>query len=254
MNKNTSWGRAAEWYKKLLSEEGTYQRDLILPNLLRVLEIKKGETVLDLGCGPGFFAAEFARRGARVIGVDVSPAMVSVAEKNSPKEIMYRVAPSDKLGFIKTGSVDKVVLVLALQNIERLYETIVECARALKLGGKLFAVLSHPAFRVPKSSSWGWDVENKIQFRRIDEYMSDAKVKIQMHPGDAPDDFTLSFHRPFQVYFKALSKAGFAVDVLEEWISHKKSQSGPRARAEDKARKEIPLFLLLGAVKIGVRN
>ena len=75
-------------------------------------------------------------------------------------------------------------------------------------------------------------------------------MKIQMHPGDAPDDFTLSFHRPLQVYVKGLRKAGFTVDMLEEWISNKKSEPGPRAAAENKARKEIPLFLLIGAIKV----
>jgi hypothetical protein len=37
--------------------------------------------------------------------------------------------------------------------------------------------------------------------------------------------------------------------MMEEWESHKKSQPGPRAKAEDQARKEIPLFLYLEAVK-----
>lgn len=250
MNKSTSWGRAAEWYKKLLGEEGTYQRDVILPNLLRVLDIKKGEKILDIGCGPGFFATEFYKLGARVIGVDVSKAMVDIAREHSPQEIHYHISPADTLKFMEPGSADKITIVLALQNIERFNETLIECSRVLRSSGKLFLVLSHPAFRVPKSSSWGWDPETKIQYRRIDEYMSDAKVKIQMHPGDDPTDFTWTFHRPLQVYFKGLRKAGFAVEALEEWISHKKSQPGPRATAEDRIRKEIPLFLFLGAIKI----
>ena len=250
MNKNTSWGRAAKWYEKLLGEEGTYQRDVILPNVLRLLAIKKGETVLDLGCGPGFFANEFFRQGAVVIGVDVSKAMIDLAREHSPKEIQYHTASSEKLGFIVSGSVDKAVSVLALQNIERFNETLAEVSRVLRAGGALYIVLNHPAFRVPKGSGWGWDEADKAQFRRIDEYLSEAKVKIQMHPGDQPDDFTISFHRPLQVWFKGLRKAGFAVRGLEEWISHKKSEPGPRAAAENRIRKEIPLFLFLEAVKI----
>ena len=42
-----------------------------------------------------------------------------------------------------------------------------------------------------------------------------------------------------------MTKAGLAITRLEEWISHKKSEEGPRATAEDVARKEIPLFLML---------
>jgi hypothetical protein len=40
------------------------------------------------------------------------------------------------------------------------------------------------------------------------------------------------------------------IDALEEWPSHKTSTSGPRAAAENTARKEIPMFLALRAVKI----
>lgn len=54
-------------------------------------------------------------------------------------------------------------------------------------------------------------------------------------------------HRPLQYYFKAQAKAGFAVTRPEEWISHNASDSGHRARDENPARKEIPLFLYLRA-------
>jgi hypothetical protein len=89
-------------------------------------------------------------------------------------------------------------------------------------------------------------------YRRLDAYMSDAQVKIDMTPGEkiaAKKKFTISFHRPLQSYFKVLSKSGFAVIRLEEWISHKKSQAGPRAEEEDRMRKEIPMFLCLEARK-----
>ncbi|MFM2357738.1 MAG: hypothetical protein RJA61_475, partial [Candidatus Parcubacteria bacterium] len=46
-------------------------------------------------------------------------------------------------------------------------------------------------------------------------------------------------------YVKNLANAGFAVVRLEEWISHKKSEVGPRQKAEDKARIEFPLFMCL---------
>ena len=50
-------------------------------------------------------------------------------------------------------------------------------------------------------------------------------------------------------YFKNLNKAGLAVSLLEEWNSNKVSDSGPRAKAENLARKEIPLFLFMEAKK-----
>jgi len=64
--------------------------------------------------------------------------------------------------------------------------------------------------------------------------------------------YTMSFHRPLQVYFKAFAKAGLCVTRLEEWASHKTSDSGPRKAAEDLARKEIPLFMCLELKKINL--
>jgi len=245
----TSWGHVAQWYHSLLEEkDDTYQKAVILPNLLRLLAIKRGETILDLACGQGFFAREFFKRGAKVVGVDIAPELIKFAKKISPQAVNYRVASADRLNFLANQSVDKIVLILAIQNIENVKGVFEECSRVLKSDGRLFIVMNHPAFRIPQSSSWGWDEQSKIQYRRIDRYLSEAKVKIKMHPSDESSEYTLTFHRPLQFYFKLLAKAGFAVTRLEEWISHKQSQQGKRAAAENLARKEIPLFLFIEAV------
>jgi ubiquinone/menaquinone biosynthesis C-methylase UbiE len=244
---DTSWNRVAGWYDNLLAGEGTYQKDLILPNLLRLMELKRGETVLDLACGSGFFAREFAKHGVSVVGADASQQLIEMARAEKISNAKFYVSKADKLDFIKNGSIDKIAIVLALQNIENVGNVLRECARAMKPGGELFLVLNHPAFRVPKASDWGWDEKTKTQYRRIDAYLSESKVEIQMHPGAKPSEKTISFHRPLQYYFKALNKAGFAVTGLEEWNSNRKSQAGPRAKTEDEARKEIPLFLFLKA-------
>ena len=71
-----------------------------------------------------------------------------------------------------------------------------------------------------------------------------------MHPGSAPDQYTWTFHRPLSSYIRALRQAGLLVDAMEEWPSHKNSTSGPRAAAENTARKEIPMFMAMRAVKV----
>lgn len=248
-SKNTSWEHVAKWYDRLLDAEGTYQKDLILPNLLRLMDIRHGDTVLDLACGQGFFTYSFMEQGAQVIGVDASETLITMARSTTPEGRFY-VAKADRLTFVKDKSIDKIAIVLALQNIENIAGVFRECARVLKSGGALYAVLNHPAFRIPKASSWGWDEKEKKQYRRIDKYLSEAKIPIEMHPGDKPNETTLSFHRPLQFYAKALHKNGFSITGLEEWNSHRKSEPGPRAKAEDTARKEIPLFLSL----VGAKN
>ncbi len=249
--RNTSWGQAAEWYNALLEErQDTCQRTLILPNTLRLLGLKRGEAVLDLGCGQGFFSREFFKAGARVTGVDCACEMIELAKRVSPKEITYHIASGEDMPFLRPGSLDAVVIILALQNILKAREALKECGRVLRPYGQLLIVLNHPAFRVPQASEWWYDSARDIQYRRIDQYLSESKVKIQTHPGDCPADYTLSFHRPLQYYVKALRNAGFVLTRLEEWNSNKQSAPGKRAVAENRARKEIPLFLCLVAEKI----
>jgi ubiquinone/menaquinone biosynthesis C-methylase UbiE len=247
----TSWGRVAEWYDGAVERAGSYQRDLILPNLLRLMEIQKGERILDLACGQGFFARAFHGAGGTVVASDISRELLDIAKAKSPKEIAYRIAPADSLPFVSSGSMDKAAIVLAVQNIENLNGALAECSRALRAGGRLYIVLNHPAFRIPKGSSWGFDERTGVQYRRVDRYLSNAKVAIEMHPGKASGEKTISFHRPLQAYAKALFKNNFCVRRLEEWSSGKRSEGGLRAAAEDRARKEFPLFLVIEAINEG---
>ena len=287
----TSWGGVSGWYDELLEKrEGTYQKDVIAPNLMRMMGPVKGANILDLACGQGFFARELAKVGAgtkagvpsaaaaKVFGADIAKELIEIAKANpdaATRNIEYHVTPSNSLKFLADKSIDVITIVLALQNIEDIAGTMQECARVLKpatatsSGGRLFIVLNHPAFRIPKRSSWQWDHGRDItqpgtgapgagrQYRRIDAYMSESRERIDMNPGANADGdratskkFTVSFHRPLQVYFKTLTKAGFNVARLEEWVSHKTSVAGPRADEENRIRKEIPMFLTLEARRV----
>lgn len=250
----TSWGKVAEWYDDMLESDGdTFQEKVILPNLIRIVEPKRGMEILDLACGQGFFARAFHKAGANVSGADISAELIEMARKHSESEIEYQVASSDKLATFEDKSFDAITIVLALQNIENLAGTLAETSRLLCDGGRLIVVLNHPAFRIPKHSSWVWDEDEKTQYRRIDAYMSDSSSEIDMNPGERNTNKkknTVSFHRPLQVYFKSLAKNGLAVTRLEEWISHRESGKGPRSDEENRIRKEIPLFLCLEAGKM----
>jgi len=269
MTQKTSWGPVAGWYDDMVENfEDSYQKNVLLPNLLRLVDPRKDLTVLDLACGQGYFTNAFAQNGAKAIGCDISSELIELAKKNStiPTAISsktaaisreklpveFHISPSDKLAFLENNSVDTITVVLAIQNIENLSGTFAECSRVLKPSGRLFIVLNHPSFRIPQNSSWQWDEKAGKQYRRIDSYMSDQTMKIDMTPGEKDPHkkvFTISFHRPLQSYFKALNKSGLSVARLEEWISHRKSQKGPRGDEEDRTRKEIPLFMCLECVK-----
>lgn len=253
-NKPTSWGAVAEWYDDLLETSAdSFQAKVIAPNLLRLLDAKPGMKVLDIACGQGFFSRIFADAGATVSGADISSELVSAAiEKSASRAIDYKVAPADTLAFAADASFDAATIVLALQNIENMSGALAEASRVLKRPGRLILVLNHPAYRIPQNSSWCWDEKQGRQYRRVDAYLSEGRTSIDMTPGEksvAKKKSTISFHRSLQDYFKALNKAGFRVARLEEWISHRKSQKGPRQAEEDRARKEFPMFLMIEAVK-----
>ncbi len=50
-----------------------------------------GRRVLDAGCGTGAFAIEAARRGAHVVGIDLSPKLVALARHRAPRELAERL-------------------------------------------------------------------------------------------------------------------------------------------------------------------
>ncbi len=251
-DKDTSWGTSAKWYSDYLeTTEDSYQKQVILPGLLRVLNLQKGEKLLDVACGQGFFAREFAKAGAAVVGADISPELIEEAKKLSPIGITYHVATADSLSFAEPESFDAVTIVLAIQNIEDMSAAFGEAARVLKKGGRLVLVIMHPAFRIPTATHWGYDEERRVQFRRVDSYLSMSRSELLVHPGEKESPVTISYHRSLQDFSKALFKHGFAITKLEEWISHKQSQNGPRRVAEDKSRKEFPLFMMIEGRKLG---
>ncbi len=249
VKQETSWGHVANWYHEHVSEsEDTYHEKVIKPNLLRVVGDIRDKQVLDVACGEGFFSRALAAKGGRVTGADIAPELIQIAKKMGPADISYITAPASRMS-LPDASFDAAVCVLALQNIKDLSGTLAQVSRLLKKDGTFTIVLNHPCFRIPRHSQWGFDSDAGIQFRRIDGYLSEHAYAIQMHPGSAPGVTTVSYHRPLQLYIKEFAKHGMVLAGLEEWISHRVSEKGPRAQAEDRARKEFPLFLMLNARK-----
>lgn len=248
----SSWESVAGWYGGYMGKEGgDFQRDLIFPGALRLLAPKKDGHYLDLACGQGVFAKLLAPKAFKVDGLDASPSLIDQAKRIAPKNVRFTVDDATNFSHLfPPNSLDGIVCNLAIQNIDPLTLVFSEAARALKPDGVLVITMNHPAFRQPRQSGWGWDEERKLQYRRVDKYMTDYEMPIIAHPGSAPEEKTYSYHRPLSMYVTELAKYGFVIEALEEWVSNKVSDSGPKAKAENVARKEIPLFLGLRARKM----
>lgn len=252
MQKNkTDWGGVASWYDEHLSGEDTYHAKVVAPNLLRLIGEVKNKKVIDVACGQGYFSEILNKTGADVTAFDMAENLIKIAKENNNK-INYFVADAEDFAKEISGKkFDIAICILAIQNIENIKKVFENVKESLKEGGKFYIVLNHPSFRIPKSSSWGEDAKEKIQYRRVDKYMSEEKIKMDMTPGrNILKEYTYSYHRPLQYYFKTITNLNMSVTRLEEWVSHRESEQGPKKDMEDKARKEFPLFMCLEITKI----
>lgn len=247
----TSWEGVARWYGKHMDKEDTVQDAVVLPGAERLLSPAPGKRYLDIACGEGAFTRLIARKpGVKAAGFDASPSLIERAKRRAPQGAEYLVADARKFAAkYPAASFDGASCLLAIQNIDEIGPVFADAAKVLKPGAMFVIVMNHPSFRQLRQSGWGWDENRKLQYRRVDKYLGAYDVPVQAHPGSAPDVVTHSFHRPLQAYVKALAKSGFSIVDLEEWSSHKTSDSGPKAKAENASRTEIPMFLAIVAKK-----
>jgi magnesium-protoporphyrin O-methyltransferase len=70
----------------------------------------RGKRILDAGCGTGALAVEAARRGAEVVGIDLSPTLVDLARSRLPADVAHRIdLRSGDMLDASLGSFDHVV-------------------------------------------------------------------------------------------------------------------------------------------------
>ena len=250
--KNTSWDPLAAWYDGWVGEDGSHHHQkLAIPAAMDLLELQPGERVIDVGAGQGVLSPYIAQTGAEYFGVDASPRLIETAKKRHAGSGTFLVGDSRALAALRElapGSFDAAVYLLSLQDMDALDEVLESAEWALKKMGRLVAVLTHPCFRIPRQSGWGWDEGRKLQFRRVDRYLTPLPIPLKPYPGQK--GVSRSFHRPLQDYVNGLGRHGFAVTRMMEIPTYKKS-SGERAKAENRANEEIPLFMAIKALKIG---
>jgi len=209
------------------------------------LEVAKKERVLDLACGQGVFSRYLSKKGVNVEGLDSSAELLKYARTRSGSTVSYNVGDATDDKNFKENTFDGIACLMAIQNIEKMGLVFKSACRWLKPGKCFVVVMTHPCFRIPRQSHWGWDEEKKLEYRRVDHYMTETNVPILTPPFADSKSFTLTYHRPMKSYVSALVESGLCVDAMEEWISNKNSLPGKRSKAENRARKEIPLFLAL---------
>lgn len=256
------WEHVAPWYASYVATgRSDHHERTVMPGAARLLDLKPGDRLLDIGCGEGVFERWLHDHhpGICATGVDAAEGLIARAESNAPPGATFLTGDARRLSELglEPASFDACSCVLALMNIDPLDDVLRGVASLLRPGGGFVFVILHPAFRSPGISHWGWTLapqdDRRVQFRRVDAYLRERASEIVMNPGAASAGAdpvtTTTYHRPIGRYTQALKEAGFAVDAIEEWSSARTSQAGPHADEENRAREEFPMFLAVRATR-----
>lgn len=111
--------------------------------LLDAVNVRSGLRVLDVATGPGYVAAAAAQRGASVVGLDFSAAMVAEARRHH-RGVEFQEGDAEALPF-PDSSFDAVVMNFGLLHLGRPEQALAEAHCVIRSGGKIgFTVWAGP--------------------------------------------------------------------------------------------------------------
>ena len=186
-----------------------------------------GRRTLDLGCGEGRVARDLTAKHHRVVGIDVAPTLVRLAQEADPTGT-YLVADAAALPF-QDEEFDVVVAFNSLMDVDDLPAAVHESARVLEPGGKLCLCITHPLRDAGSFAGEGSD--DPLVVSR--SYFAQRRLELTIARGGFELDFQY-WARPLEAYTTALTNAGFALEALRE---------------PPDPHRSFPNFLLIRAVK-----
>jgi ubiquinone/menaquinone biosynthesis C-methylase UbiE len=209
------------------------------PALRALLPDLHGQSVVDLGCGFGWFCRWARENGAaQVLGLDVSDNMLARARTDTADAaISYAQADLERLD-LPEASFDLAYSSLALHYVEHLAELFGVVHRALKPGGALVFSAEHPIYTAPTHPGWSSDMGGQKTWP-VDGYLVEGP-----RSTDWLAKGVIKQHRTIGTYLNLLLRQGFSLTHVEEWGPTDAQIAARPALADERQR---PPFLLVAA-------
>jgi SAM-dependent methyltransferase len=209
------------------------------PALRALLPDPRGLTILDLGCGFGWFCRWAQQQGAaHVLGIDVSERMLARARATTAETaITYKKADMEDLE-LPRGSFDLVYSALALHYVHNLDGLMAQVHGSLVSGGRLVFSVEHPIFTAPAEPGWRIDAGGRKTWP-VDGYLDEGP-----RSTDWLAKGVIKQHRSLASYINMLLRLGFTLTHVEEW-GPTAEQITARPSLVDERRR--PPFLLIAA-------
>ncbi len=140
------------------------------PATLSLLPDVDGKHVLDAGCGPGLYAQIMLARGASVVALDASPAMLAQArarlaqDPHADRVTFYQALLEEPLDFLADDIFDLALATLVLDYVQDLGPVFAEFARVLKPGGLLVFSMDNPA-----ATPYYYEIDDYFQVERVED-------------------------------------------------------------------------------------
>jgi SAM-dependent methyltransferase len=184
------------------SETAPYNALYERPAVIELLGDVRGKRVLDVGCGSGPLSQWLTKNGASVVGFDVSPAMVRIAEERRLPDASFRVADfAEPLAFLPDAAFDVAVGSLVMHYLRDWVGPLRELKRVLVPGGTLVLSTHHPAQDIDLSVTG-----NYFGVELLDDRWDVGGKVFDVH----------FWRRPLAAMFSAFDQAGFTVEILHE--------------------------------------